>query len=587
MASLGPKLDDRSTLTFDAYPPALASPVAPVRESDEGGDDDDDDGCQWRDRSLIPPYILPFLPPFPGHEKRGALSEAARRKRDREEQEAAFGGIQRVRHDAPFEHAVPYAQSQMALAHGPEDLPPLSPEAVAEVDLDGDGVPRRRMRRRRRSVEAEGRTDSLQWYRDVAGAVLQDPPVWPLKQNKARRQAATVVGMPRELITGDSLFGNVPLVGTRSATLTAGFLQDGLAHELHPFNTPLPHTVSHTIPLRPSPYPLLMAAPAHNRMPGVVAGLADFLGGSGSDKLSVFSRMLRMGPPGPLDAKGEPAAYDFVGQSNVIDLNVDWQERSYDQRLPDDGGDGGAGMGGGGVGLKLKLPAGRGGTASAAGSPAPWMAEGTGTPRGHTPALLDTLPIAEEALPELPPLAPNGLVSTGADPSAFATDDHRLEPAADPVAVSYDHLLATPDAFAVKQKDEMPHGLLPPAPDAPAEGEAGPAAFAPDRPEVNADDSYDANLIDMNDPAHWTPADVEQPLPDVGEDEGEGDDAGSGVDPVLAFMQQSLLAGMGGVDESDGAEGLVQDGAEGYAGYGLGMEVDGDGSGSAGRPQGE
>jgi hypothetical protein len=100
------------TLTFDSYLPPLSSPVAlSLAVPAQATNDKDNNGCQWRDCSLIPPYIPPFLPPFPGQKKRGALSEAARRKRDREEQEAAAGHSARVLHNAPFEQPVPYAQS--------------------------------------------------------------------------------------------------------------------------------------------------------------------------------------------------------------------------------------------------------------------------------------------------------------------------------------------------------------------------------------------------------------------------------------------------------------------------------------------
>jgi len=165
-------------------------------------------------------------------------------------------------------------------------------------------------------------------------------------------------------------------------------------------------------------------------------------------------------------------------------------------------------------------------------------------------------------LPELPAAAIDGANGVGGggdgqgdhlEPNGFSGEHPGDQPDQDTLPGAVVPSAGVDGSPAVKQEQEQ---------DEPAHGQHVPPADGVGEP--NPDDSldYDPALVDLNDPAHYTPAEVHQPLPDVGEGGGQE------VDPVMAFMQQTLLAGLGGGE-------AAVDGEAGGGGYGLGMEVDG------------
>ncbi|GAA6060813.1 hypothetical protein JCM10212_000586 [Sporobolomyces blumeae] len=377
----------------------------------------------WRDEAERPTWVPEWFPPFPGCEKESDQASAARRRKEkeRERRERELNGatgpnaaMSKARVSAalggagdPWADPVPFSASILAESANtfPNSLPtPSSPHLVPK-SLPGanGGPPRKRARTRRRSLSPPPVHSSLPSFNQIA-PLLPHPPAY-LRPSQLRRAAAALISHdprhPEMSISSDSLFGSLPYASPiRQPTLPPGFLPDYAPPIIHPFNTNLPYTVSAPVPYHPStPTSHLPAAPPHPRIPASLSHITRELSfplqfdpknrEQLHPNIALFARLLRIGPPGPLGPKGEALNYDYVGQSALVAMNVEWAQRTHDQKLPkkyvgfgEDGsgatpgpsgsaggmGGGGGGPGGGGgagdSGIKLKL----GGGGSGAGS---------------------------------------------------------------------------------------------------------------------------------------------------------------------------------------------------------------------------
>ncbi|GAA5964172.1 hypothetical protein JCM3765_005366 [Sporobolomyces pararoseus] len=350
----------------------------------------------WRDDSERPDYVPDWFPPFPGSEKESDQSIQMRRRREEKERErrakegatGAVIGKSRVStalggQGDPWADAVPFSSSILAESSSifPNSLPtPSSPHRQYSKLPNGSGGgengersnKKRRTRRRSLSPPA-AQPSSLPSFNTIA-PLLPHPPTY-LRPSNLRRSAASLISHdphhPELQISSDSLFGVLPYVPTlRQPTLPPGFLPDFAPPLIHAFNTNLPWTVSSPVPYHPStPTSQLSASSPHPRVPSSLSQISKNLSfplqfdPKNRDQLhpniSLFSRLKRIGPPGPLGPKGETLNYEYVGQTALISMNVEWSQREHNQKLPKKfgGEDGGAGTPGGteGGGIKLKL----------------------------------------------------------------------------------------------------------------------------------------------------------------------------------------------------------------------------------------
>ncbi|KAM0753360.1 hypothetical protein T439DRAFT_323997 [Meredithblackwellia eburnea MCA 4105] len=378
------KLERADLFDFDSLPPVSA----------------------WRDPNLIPSYVPDFLPPFPGMEKDLDVPEPVRRRKEREREQreqavqtwvAPAGGSD----EDPWAGPIPYSSSSFNSLNPPPVLPPLSP-------------PPSPGRKRRRSLSPPQRS-SLARYKELAASINEPAPVPRI--NSRRRIAAASISVSADLsLASDSMFGNVPVIPFRQSLRAPGYISEDIIHTLHPFNSLLPHTVGYTVPTRPSPHAALIAPHAHPRIPTIMQSISASLSKPTGQNLTLFNRLTRMGPPGPLGNNGEAEAYDydFSGEVRRIPENVEWEQRPYNHRLvhhhhhnqqqnrgPGGGGGHGHGWdtGGGeadGSGIRLSLRLGKNGSvpASNAGSPAPGATPGPSNGWGsYTGGALTTGPI--------------------------------------------------------------------------------------------------------------------------------------------------------------------------------------------------
>jgi hypothetical protein len=289
---------------------------------------DDKPVSSWRDPDLIPAHVPEFLPPFPGMERERDVPETGRRRReqdmDRNAAAEAWAGANAAGSSlrSPWIVAIPYASSSLAEVHPVPALPRLSPPPV---------------RRRRRSLSPPPVTSSIPAYNEVVYSIPHAP-TWP-RPNPKRRLAASAISISSDQsISADSLFGSLPIPPIHSASLTPGFVADGVyAPLIHPFNNALPHTIALPASAHPSPHATLLAPPPHARIPSILPSVAAHLSHHNSPHLSLFSRLTRIGPPGPLGPKGEALEYEYVGNSAVLASNVEWPVRMHNARLPGTG----------------------------------------------------------------------------------------------------------------------------------------------------------------------------------------------------------------------------------------------------------
>ncbi|GAA5929656.1 hypothetical protein JCM1841_004260 [Sporobolomyces salmonicolor] len=372
----------------------------------------------WKDPQARPDWVPEWLPPFPGQEKASdsAVSQQRRRARERErererDQLANATNIARPSSSAalgsgvdPWLDPIPYSASMLAESSSlfPNSLPP--PSSPHPIPKAGPQPPRKRARRRSLSPPL-GQTTSLPAFTQIA-PLLPHPPTF-LRPSQLRRSAASLISHnprhPELSISSDSLFGSVPYASpVRQPVLVPGFLPDFAPPLMHPFNTNLPYTVSTPVPYHPSSPSSVLLAPGPNpRVPSTLSHLARELSfplqfdpkdrDALHPNIALFARLRRIGPPGPLGPKGEALNYEYVGQTALVAMNVDWNQRVHNQKLPRRAGEDQEGLGGapGETGIKLKLGGGgaQGGRAtregsmsqSRYGSPAPGMA---GTPIG-------------------------------------------------------------------------------------------------------------------------------------------------------------------------------------------------------------
>ncbi|BGP19826.1 hypothetical protein JCM10213_003135 [Rhodosporidiobolus nylandii] len=446
---LAPLGADMALSALDALAAAGAGP---------GVEDEDADARPfpaWRDQSLIPDWVPPHLPPFPGMEQEtdSALSRKRRREAERarekeKEQREALSAA--AAHTAvgraaaalmmgggaagdPWEEAIPYSASSLAqmAAEFPNSLPtPGSPhregegeelgkekekkDGGAEGEGEGEGAEKRKRKRRRSLSPPPTASTSLGSFAQIQPLIPHAPSL--LRANPLRRTAASYISHnprhPELSISSDSLFGSLPYAAPlRQATLPPGFLPEQAPPNIHPFNTNLPYTVSAPVPYHPSSSSSLLPAPPPNpRIPAPLASLARELSnpmqfdprpGKREElhpNLALFSRLLRIGPPGPLGPKGEALNYEYIGNTALLQMSgVDWQERRFNAKLPRSAKEEEKQKG---VGIKLKLGGGTknadgrqtregslaAGTPWGSGSPAPVTAGATPGPSFATPA---------------------------------------------------------------------------------------------------------------------------------------------------------------------------------------------------------
>lgn len=299
-------------------------------------------------------------------ERETDIPEGVRRRRDKERERdvaaAAWAGVNTgLSSRDPWIATIPYSSSTLLDMHPASLLPSLSPPPSPSA------------RKRQRSLSPPA-TSSINSYREFAKDINHEPAFKRI--NPQRRIAASAISISSDQsLYGDSLFGNVPVPFVRHASLAPGFLPDNAIPHVHPFNTALPHTISTALPARPAPNAPLLAPTAHPRIPTIMGSIAAHLAQPTAPHLALFSRLTRTGPPGPLGNRGEANDYEYKGQSAMLETNVEWAQRAYNQRLP------GAPEGEGGTGIKLSLKLGRNGSVTAAGSPAGTpVASGSGWP---------------------------------------------------------------------------------------------------------------------------------------------------------------------------------------------------------------
>ncbi|KAK4048409.1 hypothetical protein OIV83_004755 [Microbotryomycetes sp. JL201] len=319
---------------------------APLVQMDMSYGDDRNESARpellWKDPDAIPAYVPPFLPPFPGLERETAAEAALRRRKERELEAAraearAADGRRRLAaaRGNPWVAAIPYSSSMLAELHPASALPPASPPRITNGAQDeaGQNPPQRPTRRRARSISPPPTRNSLVAFRHTLPE-MPHLPTW-LRPNPKRRTAASTISLSADLAVAspDSLFGLLPVPATRQATRPPGFLPDYAPTRVHPFNTPLPYTISNPVPYN-SAAGHVIAPPPHPRIPDTLPRLRQHLAAPTSDNLSLFSRTTRMGPPGPLGPKGEALDYEYVGDSAVLALNVEWPIRAHNAKLP-------------------------------------------------------------------------------------------------------------------------------------------------------------------------------------------------------------------------------------------------------------
>ncbi|GAA5867634.1 hypothetical protein JCM8547_001323 [Rhodosporidiobolus lusitaniae] len=395
--------------------PAGVNGLGPSGEDEEEDEEDARPFPAWRDASQIPDWVPAHLPPFPGQERESDSTLARRRRREREKERerlelaaAAHANSTTVGRAAaalmlgggaagdPWEEAIPYSASSLATmaVEFPNSLPTPSSPHGKEKELsngggkggegkEGESEEKKRARKRRRRSLSPPPTasTSLSTFAQIQPLIPHPPSL--LRASQLRRTAASYISHqprhPELAISSDSLFGTLPYaVPLRQSTLPPGFLPDtATTSALHPFNTNLPYTISTPVPYHPSSSSSLLPAPPPNaRIPSSLSSIARELSfplqfdtrEGKKDQLhpniALFSRLRRIGPPGPLGAKGEALNYEYIGNTALLQLSgVDWMERRLEGKLPRKGGAGedeeeGAKKAGG---IKLKLGGGRGG----------------------------------------------------------------------------------------------------------------------------------------------------------------------------------------------------------------------------------
>ncbi|GAA5877952.1 hypothetical protein JCM16303_002790 [Sporobolomyces ruberrimus] len=354
----------------------------------------------WRDEHERPDYVPEWFPPFPGSEKESDQSIQSRRRKEEKERErqrakeganAGLVGKSRVStalggQGDPWSDAVPFSSSILAesLSIFPNSLPtPSSPRRQSTrppLNTNNQEDPsratkKRRLSRRRRSLSPPAvQPSSLPSFNFIA-PLLPHPPSY-LRPSQLRRSAASLISHnphhPELQISSDSLFGLLPYVPTlRQPTLPPGFLPDFAPPLIHAFNTNLPWTVSSPVPYHPStPTTHLSASSPTPRIPSLLSQISKTFSNplqfdpKNPDQLhqniGLFSRLKRIGPPGPLGSKGETLNYEYVGQTALISMNVEWSQREFNTKLPTKrtgmGGEDNVGTPGeSGQGIKLKL----------------------------------------------------------------------------------------------------------------------------------------------------------------------------------------------------------------------------------------
>lgn len=324
------------------------------------GDDEQFAGpSNWKDPSKIPSYVPAFLPPFPGEE----LSN----ERMREDSPTAAGAVRDVKAwTAPTSSTDPWTAPIMFSSSMLTAAPPVT-------------------KKRSQDVLVPDNKSSLYAYETAADEIARDGQGYLRPSAKRRLVAASGVS---PMTLSDSMFGSTPAPTLRGAFLTPGFLPEMATTMIHPFNTNLPYTVAHSVPRNPAPHPTLPAMSQHAHLPLLMSAIAETLATPTSPHKMLFTRLTRMGPPGPLGPKGEALDYEYVGNTSLVASSVEWPQRSYDQRLPSgreyigqsQNPDASGTPSGSGIKLKLgKSGSTRGGSATPAATP---VAE---TPSASTP----------------------------------------------------------------------------------------------------------------------------------------------------------------------------------------------------------
>ena len=345
---------DSDSADEDATSPTSSRLESPLPKDEQGIDDveielDDADSpiSKWRDPSLIPQHIPSFLPPFPGMELVSPNQEpSGKRKREKREKErdmAAEAWAGKAQLEAmtgsrtgdavdPWISLIPYTSSIMAEMHPVDQLPLLSPP----------GSPTSGRPKRLRSLSPPHVKSSLKSYRAALKEVLTLPISYIEKNPKRVLAAAAITSSASTDLfsTGDSLFGSVPIERPRSALLNPGFLADDspVNNNLHPTASHLPHTISIPLPLNPAPYGKLIAPPPNTRIPNLVNSLVTHYNSPvrhNAQYLQLFSRMNRIGPPGPLNTNnGKTEGYRFVGNTRLIEYEgVEFNRRYFNARI--------------------------------------------------------------------------------------------------------------------------------------------------------------------------------------------------------------------------------------------------------------
>lgn len=373
-------------LSFQSFSPhqlqLLAQPL--VLSDDESEEDEDEDSEMETDTTSVheeshppssnwseppPPHVPHFLPPFPGMER---VDTAESTKRNREAKEVvpvvaegpAKPAVQHHEGGNPWLELIPWSSSTMAAAttsSNPEELfpqlsPPPSPKrqrrlrsispvlepssaAAPLLAIDGPVASTSALEPTPPAPQPRVPSTSLRSYRKTLDAIYALPPTY-LHPSNARQAAASALSSLSTLFTTpDTLFGSIPLDRPRSALLHAGFLADDspIKGDLHAFNSNLPHTISLPLPQTHSPHAPLVVQPPHARLPTLVQSLKSHFASptySNGQHLQLFSRMSRIGPPGPLNpSSGKTENYRFLGNTRLIALeNTDVVGRYFNAR---------------------------------------------------------------------------------------------------------------------------------------------------------------------------------------------------------------------------------------------------------------